>query len=78
MWCRCFCCTPTTAGQRIPIEEVDAKILRLYVDDMKERSKQMLIPFKELCKRRRVGEIKVSFPPNHVVSSVTKIGEFYQ
>ena len=57
---------------------MDAKILRLYVDDMKERSKQMLIPFKELCKRRRVGEIIVSFPPNHVVSSVTKIGEFYQ
>lgn len=45
---------PTPSGQRIPIEEVDAKILRLYVDDMKEKSKQIFLPFKERCKRRKV------------------------
>ncbi|CDP03134.1 unnamed protein product [Coffea canephora] len=67
---------PTPSGQRIPIEEVDAKILRLYVDDMKERSKQMLIPFKKLCKRRRV-EIVVlegDSPASALVRYVADVG----
>ncbi|KAL3535581.1 hypothetical protein ACH5RR_004042 [Cinchona calisaya] len=45
---------PTPSGEKIPIEEVDEKILQLYVDDMKEKNEQIFIPFKKLLKRRKV------------------------
>lgn len=45
---------PTPSGERIPIEEMDAKILKIYVDDMKEQSKKIFISFRKLLKQRKV------------------------
>ncbi|XP_027329699.1 U-box domain-containing protein 34 [Abrus precatorius] len=39
--------TPT--GDYIPISEVDADVFAAYVEDVKQKSEQIFVPFKELC-----------------------------
>ncbi|KAM7519654.1 hypothetical protein LguiB_018616 [Lonicera macranthoides] len=45
---------PTPSGDHIPIEELDANVVAMYVQDMKAKSEEIFIPFKRLCKTRNV------------------------
>lgn len=44
----------STAGESIPIEDVDAKVVQIYRDDMREKSQEIFIPFMRLLKRKKV------------------------
>ncbi|KAK9274648.1 hypothetical protein L1049_021899 [Liquidambar formosana] len=45
---------PTPSGNRIPIDELDANVVAMYVQDMKVKSEEVFIPFKKLCKTRKM------------------------
>lgn len=42
------------AQDRIPIKELDANMVAMYLQEMKEKFEQIFIPFKKLCKTREV------------------------
>ncbi|KAK7291825.1 hypothetical protein RIF29_07278 [Crotalaria pallida] len=41
---------PTPNGESIPIAEADSDVLATYVQDVKQKSEQIFVPFKKLCK----------------------------
>lgn len=45
---------PTPSGDSIPIEELDANVVRMFVHDMKLKFEEIFIPFKKLCKTRKI------------------------
>uniref|UniRef100_A0A5B7BWZ9 RING-type E3 ubiquitin transferase n=1 Tax=Davidia involucrata TaxID=16924 RepID=A0A5B7BWZ9_DAVIN len=45
---------PTPSGDHIPVKELDANVVALYVQDMKVKYEEIFIPFKKLCKTRKV------------------------
>jgi hypothetical protein len=44
-----------TAGHSIPVEELDEKVVKIYVDDIKAKSEEIFVPFRRLLKTRKVG-----------------------
>ena len=44
----------TTAGEPMPIEELDENVVAMYVDDMRVKFEEVFVPFKKLCKTRKV------------------------
>ncbi|RVX05345.1 U-box domain-containing protein 34 [Vitis vinifera] len=45
---------PTPSGEQIPINELDANVVELYVQDMRAKFEQIFLPFKKLCKTLNV------------------------
>ncbi|KAJ8423018.1 hypothetical protein Cgig2_023355 [Carnegiea gigantea] len=45
---------PTPSGDRIPIKELDAKVVARYMADVKEKAKEIFIQYKKLCKSSEV------------------------
>ncbi|CAI9286098.1 unnamed protein product [Lactuca saligna] len=45
---------PTPSGNQIPIEELDANVVAMYVEDMKSQIEELFIPFKKLCKGKKI------------------------
>lgn len=41
-------------GDKIPVEELDENMVTLYVEEMKLKCEEVLIPYKKLCKSRKV------------------------
>ena len=45
----------TTAGDRIPITEMDENVVAMYVQEVKLKFEEVFIPFKKLFRTRKVG-----------------------
>ncbi|CAN4094505.1 unnamed protein product [Withania somnifera] len=45
---------PTPSGEYIPVDGIEANVVKLYTEDKKAKCEEMFIPFKILCKRRNV------------------------
>lgn len=45
----------TTAGDRIPITEMDENVVAMYVEEVKLRFEEVFIPLKKLFKGKKVG-----------------------
>lgn len=45
---------PTPSGNLIPVEDLDANVVAIYVQDTKAKSQELFIPFKKLCKTRKM------------------------
>ncbi|XP_058213616.1 U-box domain-containing protein 34 isoform X1 [Rhododendron vialii] len=45
---------PTPSGDTIPIEQLDAHVAEMYMEDTKLAFQKVFIPFKKLCKRKKV------------------------
>ncbi|KAL5770974.1 hypothetical protein ACOSP7_015128 [Xanthoceras sorbifolium] len=45
---------PTPSGDCIPIAELDENVVKLYVQDVKLKTEEIFIPYKKLCKTRKV------------------------
>ncbi|CAH1425244.1 unnamed protein product [Lactuca virosa] len=45
---------PTPSGNHIPIDELDANVVAMYVEDMKSQIEELFIPFKKLCKGKKI------------------------
>lgn len=43
-----------SAGDCIPLTELDENVVAMYVQDVKEKLEEVFFPFKKLCKRREV------------------------
>lgn len=50
---------PTPSGDHIPIEELDANVAAMYVQDMKAKFDEIFLPFKKLCKTREIETLVV-------------------
>ena len=44
----------SAAGDSIPIEDMDANMVKMYVQDTKLKFEEVFIPFKKLCKTKKV------------------------
>lgn len=44
----------STAGERIPVEELDENVVAMYVEDVKTNFEEIFVPFKKLCKTSKV------------------------
>lgn len=47
----------STAGDHIPIKQLDPNVVAMYVEDMKGRHEEIFTPFKKLCKTKKVSLI---------------------
>ncbi|XP_075650817.1 U-box domain-containing protein 34 [Castanea sativa] len=45
---------PTPSGEPMPIEELDENVVAMYVDDMRVKFEEVFVPFKKLCKTRKM------------------------
>ncbi|CAK9177127.1 unnamed protein product [Ilex paraguariensis] len=45
---------PTPSGDYIPVEDLDANVVAMYVQDMKAKFEEIFIPFKRLSKTRKM------------------------
>ncbi|KAL0015005.1 hypothetical protein SO802_002074 [Lithocarpus litseifolius] len=45
---------PTPSGEPVPIEELDENVVAMYVDDMRVKFEEVFVPFKKLCKTRKM------------------------
>ncbi|KAI8553437.1 hypothetical protein RHMOL_Rhmol05G0015800 [Rhododendron molle] len=45
---------PTPSGDTIPIEQLDANVVEMYIKDTKLGFQEIFLPFKKLCKRRKI------------------------
>uniref|UniRef100_M1AQ74 RING-type E3 ubiquitin transferase n=1 Tax=Solanum tuberosum TaxID=4113 RepID=M1AQ74_SOLTU len=43
-----------SAGENIPVNELDDNVVEMYIEDMRANCEEMFIPFKTLCKRKSV------------------------
>ncbi|KAK1413847.1 hypothetical protein QVD17_29583 [Tagetes erecta] len=50
---------PTPSGKQIPIMELDANVVALYIEDMKSQIEELFIPLKKLCKGKKVDTLVV-------------------
>lgn len=44
----------STAGERIPVEELDEDVVAMYAEDVKANFEEIFVPFKKLCKTCKV------------------------
>ncbi|XP_058213613.1 U-box domain-containing protein 34-like isoform X2 [Rhododendron vialii] len=45
---------PTPSGDAIPIEQVDAHTVNMYMQDQKRACQEIFVPFKKLCRRKKI------------------------
>ncbi|KAJ0090350.1 hypothetical protein Patl1_13509 [Pistacia atlantica] len=45
---------PTPSGECIPVAELDENVVKVYVQDVKLKIEEIFIPYKKLCKTRKV------------------------
>ncbi|KAI8553433.1 hypothetical protein RHMOL_Rhmol05G0015500 [Rhododendron molle] len=45
---------PTLSGANIPIEQLDTHVVEMYMKDAKDEFQKIFLPFKKLCKRRKI------------------------
>ncbi|XP_031255691.1 U-box domain-containing protein 34 [Pistacia vera] len=45
---------PTPSGECIPVAELDENVVKVYVQDVKLKTEEIFIPYKKLCKTRKV------------------------
>ncbi|XP_058213614.1 U-box domain-containing protein 34-like [Rhododendron vialii] len=45
---------PTLSGANIPIEQLDTHVVEMYMKDAKEEFQKIFLPFKKLCKRKKI------------------------
>ncbi|XP_047310914.1 U-box domain-containing protein 34-like [Impatiens glandulifera] len=45
---------PTPSGEHIPFENLDANVVKMYVEEVKSKCEEIFVPFKKLCKPRKV------------------------
>ncbi|XP_076922140.1 U-box domain-containing protein 34-like [Bidens hawaiensis] len=45
---------PTPSGKQVPIMELDANVVAMYMKDMKSQVEEVFIPFKKLCKGKKI------------------------
>ncbi|PON39423.1 Mitogen-activated protein kinase kinase kinase [Parasponia andersonii] len=45
---------PTPSGDWIPVAEIDAGMVTMYVEEIKEKVQEIFIPFKKLCNSRKM------------------------
>ncbi|KAL4589482.1 hypothetical protein LXL04_002389 [Taraxacum kok-saghyz] len=50
---------PTPSGNQIPIVELDANVVAMYVQDLKSQIEQQFTPFKKLCKGKKIETLVV-------------------
>lgn len=67
---------PTPSGVRIPVEELDEKLVAIYVEDVKRQFEQVFIPFKKLCKTKQMKTLVLEDdnPANALISYVSESG----
>ncbi|XP_010526382.1 PREDICTED: U-box domain-containing protein 34 [Tarenaya hassleriana] len=41
---------PTPSGERLPVEEVEERVVEMYVRDLKQEFEQVFLPFMKICK----------------------------
>lgn len=42
------------AGKQVPITELDANVVAMYVEDMKSQTEELFLPFLKMCKGKKV------------------------
>ncbi|KAI5674333.1 hypothetical protein M9H77_14697 [Catharanthus roseus] len=67
---------PTPSGESIPIEDVDAKVVQIYRDDMREKSQEIFIPFMRLLKRKKIETLVLEGdnPASTLVKYISELG----
>ncbi|KAI3524756.1 hypothetical protein L1887_03420 [Cichorium endivia] len=50
---------PTPSGKQTPIMELDANVVAMYVEDVKSQIEELFIPFKKLCKGKKIETLVV-------------------
>ncbi|XP_065849433.1 U-box domain-containing protein 34 [Euphorbia lathyris] len=67
---------PTPSGARIPVEALDENVVALYVQEVKVKSEEIFIPFKKLCKIRKVETLVLEDdnPANALIDYVSESG----
>ncbi|KAI3790042.1 hypothetical protein L2E82_02854 [Cichorium intybus] len=50
---------PNPSGKRIPVMELDANVVAMYVEDVKSQIEELFIPFKKLCKGIKIETLVV-------------------
>ncbi|XP_024979380.1 U-box domain-containing protein 34 isoform X2 [Cynara cardunculus var. scolymus] len=45
---------PNPSGKRIPIVDLDAHVVDMYVEDLKSHIEEVFLPFKRLCKGKKI------------------------
>ncbi|GMQ06069.1 hypothetical protein CsSME_00050800 [Camellia sinensis var. sinensis] len=67
---------PTPSGDSIPIEELDANVVRMFVHDMKLKFEEIFIPFKKLCKTRKIETLVLEGdnPASSLLKYITDLG----
>lgn len=64
---------PTPSGQSIPIEQLNKKVVEMYVADMKAKSEEIFIPFRRLLKKEKMETVVLQGddPASALVNYVT-------
>ncbi|OIW18729.1 hypothetical protein TanjilG_13481 [Lupinus angustifolius] len=67
---------PTPSGEYIPISEADNDVLATYMHDVKQRSEEIFVPFKKLCKINTVETLLLEDdnPANALLSFISESG----
>lgn len=47
--------TYSTAGECIPVAELDENVVKVYAQDVKLKIEEIFVRYKKLCKTRKVG-----------------------
>ncbi|CAI0387740.1 unnamed protein product [Linum tenue] len=50
---------PTPSGDRIPVEELDGKVVALYLQEVRKEVEEIFVPFVKLCRERAAKNVKV-------------------
>ncbi|KAK1550247.1 hypothetical protein Q3G72_016118 [Acer saccharum] len=67
---------PTPSGDCIPVTELDENVVKLYVQDVKLKTEEIFIPYKKLCKTRKVETLVLEGdnPATALLSYVSEAG----
>ncbi|KAK4852877.1 hypothetical protein QYF36_000637 [Acer negundo] len=67
---------PTPSGDCIPVTELDENVVRLYVQDVKLKTEEIFIPYRKLCKTRKVETLVLEGdnPATALLSYVSEAG----
>nr|GEY59823.1 U-box domain-containing protein 34 isoform X1 [Tanacetum cinerariifolium] len=67
---------PTPSGKQVPIMELDANVVAMYVKDYKSQIEEVFIPFKKLCKGKKIETLVVEGdkPASGLVKYVSESG----
>lgn len=66
---------PTPSGDSIPIEELNANVVEMYVKEIKVKAEEIFIPFKKLCKTKKI-ETLVLESDNPASALLTYVTDF--